>query len=83
MTNVLNALRPRLKAVAAGLVALATYFAGVVPAKSEGLSGFAHLTTAQWLGAVIFVGAAYHITYAVPNLAKKVPTAVDTPKDAA
>ena len=51
------------KAVAAGVVSLAAYLTGVIP--SEG--GFGDVSTVQWLGAVVFLGAAYGITYQVSN----------------
>lgn len=57
------------KAVASGAVAVAAYLAGVVPAEG----GFGDVTLAQWLGSVVVLGAAYGITYRVPNRAK-VPT---------
>ena len=47
-----------LRAVASGVVTLAAYLVGVVPAEG----GFGDVTTNQWLGAVVFLGAAYGIT---------------------
>lgn len=51
------------KAVAAGIVTLAAYLIGVVPAEG----GFGDVSVVQWLGAVIAVASAYGVTYAVPN----------------
>lgn len=51
------------KAVASAVVALAAYLVGVVPASG----GLADVTTVQWLGAVVFLGGAYGITYGVSN----------------
>ena len=51
------------KAVASSVVALAAYLVGVVPAQG----GLGDVTTAQWLGAVVFLGGAYGITYGVSN----------------
>lgn len=51
------------KAVAAAIVALAGYLTGVIPAEG----GLGDVTTLQWLGAVVFLGGAYGITYRVPN----------------
>jgi len=53
---------PYVKAAASGVVAAAAYFAGVVPAEG----GFGDLSTAQWLGAVVTLGAVYGVTYTVP-----------------
>lgn len=51
------------KAVASALVALAAYLVGVIPAEG----GFGDVSTVQWLGAVVFLGSAYGITYGVSN----------------
>lgn len=51
------------KAVASAVVALAAYLVGVVPASG----GLGDVTTVQWLGAVVFLGGAYGITYGVSN----------------
>lgn len=51
------------KAIAAGVVSLAAYLVGVVPASG----GFGDVSVVQWLGAVVFLGGAYGITYRVPN----------------
>lgn len=51
------------KAAAAAVVALAAYLVGVVPATG----GLGDVTTVQWLGAVVFLGGAYGITYRIPN----------------
>lgn len=51
------------KAVASGVVALAAYLIGVVPAEG----GFADVSLVQWLGALIALAAAYGVTYQVPN----------------
>lgn len=47
-----------LRAVASGVVALAAYLTGVIPAEG----GLADVSTAQWLGAIVFLGSAYGIT---------------------
>ena len=54
------------KAVASGVVALSAYLAGVVPAEG----GFGDLSLGQWLGGVVVLGAAYGITWRVPNQPK-------------
>ena len=59
--------RQTAKAVAAACVALAAYLVGVVPAQG----GFGDVTTVQWLGAVVFLGGAYGITYRVSNAESK------------
>lgn len=48
----------RLRGIASGVVALAAYLVGVLPAEG----GLGDLSTAQWLGAVVFLGSAYGIT---------------------
>lgn len=55
--------RATAKAVAAGLVTLAAYLTGVIPAEG----GFADVSVVQWLGAVVFLGGSYGITYQVSN----------------
>ena len=55
--------RETAKAVAAAVVALAAYLVGVLPA--EGSLG--DVSTVQWLGAVVFLGGAYGLTYRVSN----------------
>lgn len=62
--------RETAKAVAAAIVTLAAYLAGVIPAEG----GLGDLSTVQWLGAVVFLGGAYGVTYRVPNATRK-PTA--------
>lgn len=52
-----------LKALASAGVCAAAYLAGIV----QGDDTLADVTTGQWLGLVVFVGAAYGITYAVPK----------------
>lgn len=47
-----------LRAAASGIVALAAYLVGVIPAEG----GFGDVSVAQWLGAVVFLGSAYGIT---------------------
>lgn len=47
-----------LRGIASGVVALAAYLVGVLPAEG----GLDDLSTAQWLGAVVFLGSAYGIT---------------------
>lgn len=51
------------KAIAGAVVALAAYLIGVIPASG----GFGDVSVVGWLGAVVFLGAGYGITYAVPN----------------
>jgi cation transport ATPase len=51
------------KAVAAGVVTLAAYLTGVIPAEG----GLGDVSTVQWLGAIVFLGAAYGITYQIRN----------------
>ncbi len=53
---------PYIKALAAGVVALAAYLAGVIPAEG----GIDDVTFVQWLGAVVTLGAVYGVTYNVP-----------------
>lgn len=53
------------KAVAAGVLALVAYLVGVIPAEG----GFGDVSLVQWLGAILFVGGAYGITYRIPNSA--------------
>ncbi len=55
--------RRTLKAVVSGVVTLAAYLVATLGANDD----LGDLTTVQWLGAVVFVGAAYGITYRVPN----------------
>jgi len=55
--------RETAKAVAAAVVTLAAYLVGVIPAEG----GFGDVTTVQWLGAIVFLGGAYGITYSVSN----------------
>ena len=56
-------LKPIAKAVVSALVALAGYLVGVMGAEDT----LADVTVVQWLGAVVFLGGAFGITYAVPN----------------
>ncbi len=53
---------PYVKAAVSGVVTLCAYLVGVIPAEG----GFSDVSTVQWLGAVVFVGAAYGLTYNVP-----------------
>jgi len=53
---------PYVKAASAGLVALAAYLAGVIPAEG----GIGDVSQVQWLGAVVTLGAVYGVTYTVP-----------------
>lgn len=62
-----EALRKPFKAVASLVVCAAAYLVGVVPAEG----GLGDVSTAQWLGLIVFCGAAYGITYAVPNPKRK------------
>ena len=52
-----------MKAVAAAVVCACAYLTGVL----SGDQTLADVTTAQWLGLVVFVGAAHGITYFVPK----------------
>lgn len=52
-----------LKAFGSGVMAGAAYLVGVL----QGDQGLGDLTTVQWLGLVLFVGASYGLTAAVPN----------------
>lgn len=56
------------KAITSAVVVAAAYLIGVIPAEG----GFNDVTTAQWLGLVVFVGGAYGLTYAVPDSATPV-----------
>jgi hypothetical protein len=47
-----------LRGALSGVVALAAYLVGVLPAES----GLGDVTVVQWLGAVVFLGASYGIT---------------------
>ena len=51
------------KALAGAVVSLAAYLIGVIPAEG----GFGDVSTVQWLGALVALGAAYGIVAAVPN----------------
>jgi hypothetical protein len=51
------------KAVVSGVVTLAAYLVGVIPAEG----GFGDVSLVQWLGGIVFLGAAYGLTAAVPN----------------
>jgi hypothetical protein len=50
-------------AIVSGLIALAAYLVGVIPAEG----GFADVTTTQWLGAVVALGAAFGFTAVTPK----------------
>lgn len=65
----LNQIAPYAKAVASLVVAAAAYLTGVL----SGDQTLADITVVQWLGLVVFVGAGYGITYAVPNRDKQLP----------
>lgn len=52
-----------LKAVASAVVCAAAYLIGIL----SGTQGLGDVTFVQWLGLVVFVGAAYGITYRVPG----------------
>lgn len=58
--------RATAKAVVSAIVCLAAYLVGVVPAQG----GLGDVTTVQWLGAIVFLGGAYGITYRVSNRPK-------------
>lgn len=51
------------KAVVSAIVCACAYLVGIL----SGDQGFADVTTVQWLGLVVFVGAAYGFTYRVPK----------------
>lgn len=51
------------KAIASAGVAVAAYLIGVL----EPGETLAAVTTSEWLGAVVFVGGGFGLTYAVPN----------------
>jgi len=53
---------PYIKAASAGVVALAAYLAGVIPAEG----GVSDVSQVQWLGAIVTLGAVYGVTYHVP-----------------
>jgi hypothetical protein len=57
------------KAVAAAIVTLAAYLVGVIPAEG----GLGDVTTVQWLGAIVFLGGAYGLTYRVSNAERRRP----------
>lgn len=61
----MNWLSDQAKAILAGPLAVVAYFAGIIPETG----GFTDLTTVQWLGAILVLGGAYGITYAVPDSA--------------
>lgn len=61
--NTLTLLFTAAKAVAAMIVCAAAYLTGVL----AGDQTLADVTTAQWLGLVVFMGSAYGITYALPK----------------
>lgn len=63
----LAALKRTAKALAALAVCAAAYLVGILSADQ----GIGDVTTAQWLGLVVFMGGAYGITYVVPNAKKK------------
>lgn len=54
------------KAIVAAVVTLCAYLAGILN-EDQGLGD---VTTLQWLGAVVFLGTAYGLTYATPNAAR-------------
>ena len=64
MPNLIPAkIAPYAKAVASLIVCAAAYLVGIL----SGDQGLGDVTTVQWLGLVVFVGAAFGITYGVPN----------------
>ena len=65
MHPIIATIAPYAKAVASLIVCAAAYLVGIL----SGDQGLDDLTTVQWLGLVVFLGAAYGITYAVPNRA--------------
>lgn len=58
----LEKVKPYLKATSSAVVCAAAYLVGVIPATG----GLGDVTTVQWLGLVVFMGAAYGVTFAVP-----------------
>lgn len=61
--NYLTLIFTALKAVGSAGVCAAAYLTGVL----QGEDTLADVTTVQWLGLVVFVGAAYGITYRLPK----------------
>lgn len=57
---------PYAKAVVSLIVCAAAYLVGIL----SGDQTLADVTVVQWLGLVVFLGASYGITYAVPNRPK-------------
>ena len=51
------------KAIAALIVCAAAYMVGIL----SGDQGLTDVTTVQWLGLIVFLGAAYGITWVTPN----------------
>lgn len=47
-----------IRGIASGIVALAAYLVGVLPAEG----GLGDVLFVQWLGAIVFLGSAYGIT---------------------
>lgn len=64
------------KAVASGIVTLAAYLIGVIPAEG----GFGDVSVVQWLGALIALGASYGVTYQVSNRPRPSGPVVTPPK---
>lgn len=60
----LDQLLPVAKAVASGFLALCAYLVGIL----GGDQTLVDVTLVQWLGAALFVGGSFGITYRVPNL---------------
>jgi len=59
-------IKPYLKAAGAAVVCAAGYLANVIP---DG--GVGDMSQKQWLGLVVFMGAAYDITFFVPYASTK------------
>lgn len=51
------------KAIASGIVSLAAYLMGVIPAEGS----FGDVSTVQWLGALVALGASYGIVHRTSN----------------
>lgn len=56
---------PYAKAVVSLVVCAAAYLVGIL----TGDQSLGDLTTVQWLGLVVFLGASFGVTYGVPNRA--------------
>lgn len=59
----MNKLQPYARALAQVVVTACAYLIGVIPAAG----GFGDVTVVQWLGLIVFVGAAFGITQSAQN----------------